>query len=102
MAVSMISTNSISFSNYDSASGGGSSGLLDFSAPSSGQEGPDPSAAPMPMDQSALAPMDQSPMAPMDPGMMPMDSFQSSAPMGDYSPPPQAAPGPSGGFDFVA
>ncbi|MBS2036272.1 hypothetical protein JST97_14875 [bacterium] len=99
MAVSMISLNSVSFSNYDSGSGGGSSGLLDFSSGNSG----DSSA----MQASAL-PVDQSSMAPLEAGMMnstpmaPSDSFQSSAPMADYSPPPQAAPGPGGGFDFVA
>jgi len=107
MAVSLISMNSISYSNYDSGSGGGSSGLLDFGTGNSGADS-SASASAMPMDQSAMAPMDTTSMAPsqmtMDPsamGMAPTDFFQSSAPA-DYSPPPQAAASPGGGFDFVA
>jgi hypothetical protein len=115
MAVSMISMNSISYSNYDSGSGGGGSSLLDFGTGNSGGDSSatagDASAMPM-MDQSAMAPMDTSSVGPqmdasqmtMDPsamGMAPTDSFQSGAPA-DYSPPPQAAAGPGGGFDFVA
>ena len=110
MAVSLISMNSVSFSNYDSASGGGgSSGLLDFSTGSSGGD----TGAPASVDSSAMAPMDTSSMAPMDTGSMasmdtssvgmyPTDPFQSSGPMADFTPPPQAAASPAGGFDFVA
>ena len=76
MAVSMITS-------YADSSGGGSSRLLDFSVPSSGDSG---AAAPQ-MGASAMQARS--------------DSFQSSAPAA-YSPPPQAMPSPNGSFDFVA
>lgn len=98
MAVSMIAS-------YADSSGGGSSRLLDFSAPSSGDSGA-AAAPPMDASASAMAPMDtsalQAPM-PMDNSAMPgpTDSFQSSGPIA-YTPPPEAMPSPSGSFDFVA
>ena len=78
MAVSMITS-------YADSSGGGSSRLLDFGVPSSGDSGA--SAPPMNASASAM--------------QAPTDSFQSSG-SAAYSPPPQAMPSSSGSFDFVA
>jgi len=100
----MISMNSVSFSNYDSGgSSGGGSRLLDFG---SGNSDAGASAPMMDPSASAAPPMDTSSMA-MDPSMMMqsappmMDSFQ-PADSAAFTPPPQAAPSPSGSFDFVA
>ena len=90
MAVSMISMNSVSFSNSDSGgSSGGGSRLLDFG---SGNSDAGASAPPMAMDPSMMM---QSAPAPA------MDSFQPTDSTA-FTPPPQAAPSPGGAFDFVA
>ena len=91
MAVSLISMNSVSFSNYDSGgSSGGGSRLLDFSSGNSDSGAS--AASSMAMDPSMMM---QSAPAPA------MDSFQPTDSTA-FTPPPQAAPSPGGAFDFVA